>query len=112
MKKKPTSTNQTTYKLNRSKTPLGPAPEGIGTREWWVSGTNKGEVTPGGFQPPPAAAQEERTSSRGCRLKKGGSWQSEADPVAYFGKQDLERRFKLVPLVQGPQMGTEVWWWA
>jgi len=57
---------------------------------------------------PPAEAQEERTSSRGCRLKKEGSWQKEEDLVGYFGKQDPERRFKHAPLVRGHQKGAEV----
>jgi len=47
----------------------------------------------------PAAAQEQRPGSRGSRLMKAGSWQSEEDPVGYFGKQDPERRFKHAPLV-------------
>jgi len=47
----------------------------------------------------PAEAQEERPSSVGCGLTKEGSWQSEEDPVGYFGKQDLERRFKHASLV-------------
>jgi len=56
----------------------------------------------------PAEAQEEPSSSRGCRLKKAGWWQSAEDPVRYFGKQDPERRFKPAPLVQGYQEGAEV----
>jgi len=71
-----------------------------------------GDTTRGGNSrediAPPAEAQEERPSSRGCRLKKEGSWQSEEDPVGYFGKQDPERRFKHAPLVQGHQKGEEV----
>jgi len=62
-----------------------------------------GDTTRGGNSrghiAPLAKAQEERSSSRGCRLKQEGSWQSEEDPVGYFGKQDLERRFKHAPLV-------------
>jgi len=55
---------------------------------------------------PPAEPQEERSSLRGCPLKEG-SWQSDEDPVAYFGKLDLERRFKHAPLVLGHQEGAE-----
>jgi len=39
---------------------------------------------------------------------KKGSWQSEEDPVSYFGKQDLEKMFKHAPLVLGHQKGEEV----
>jgi len=71
-----------------------------------------GDTTRGGnsrgHTAPPAEAQEERSSSRGCRLKKKGSWQMEEDLVRYFGKQDPERRFKHVPLVRGHQKGAEV----
>ena len=56
----------------------------------------------------PAAAQEVQSISRKGRLKKEGSWQSEKDPVGYFGKRDAERRFKHAPLVQGHQKGAEV----
>jgi len=49
--------------------------------------TTRGRCSQGHIAPP-AEAQEERPSSRGCRLKKEGSWQSEQDPVSYFGKQD------------------------
>jgi len=65
-------------------------------------GNSRGHIAP------PAEAQEERPSSRGCRLIKKGSWQSEEDPVGYFGKQDPERRFKHVPQVQEHQKGAEV----
>jgi len=71
-----------------------------------------GDAQRGGNSPrhiaPPAEAQEERQSSRGCRLTKVGLWQSEEDPVGYFGKQDPERRFKHAPLVEGHQKGAEV----
>jgi len=71
-----------------------------------------GDTTRGGNSrghiAPPAEAQEERSSLRGCRLKKEGSWQPEEDPVGYFGKQDPERRFKHAPLVRGHQKGAEV----
>jgi len=71
-----------------------------------------GDTTRGGNSrkhiAPPAEAQEERPSSRRCRLKKEGSWQSEEDPVGYFRKQDPERRFKHAPLVRGHQKGAEV----
>jgi len=55
-----------------------------------------------------AEAQEEQPSSRECRQTMEGSWQPEDDPVSYFGKQDQERRFKLVPLVRGHQKGAKV----
>jgi len=58
-------------------------------------GNSRGHIAP------PAEAQEERSSSRGCRLKKEGLWQEEEDLVGYFGKQDSERRFKHAPLVHG-----------
>jgi len=71
-----------------------------------------GDTTRGGnsrgHTAPPAEAQEEQSSSRGCHLKKEDSWQTEEDPVGYFGKQDSERRFKHAPLVQGHQKGAEV----
>jgi len=73
--------------------------------------TTRGDNSPGHITPP-AKAQEGRPSSRGCRLNKEGSWQSEEDLVGYFGKQDSERRFKHAPLVRGHQKGAEVWWWA
>jgi len=57
---------------------------------------------------PPAEAQEERLSLRGCRLEKEGSWQTKEDPVSYLGKQDPERRFKHAPLVLGHQKGAEI----
>jgi len=71
-------------------------------------GNTRGEKSSRGHIAPPAKAQEERPSSRGCRLKQEGLWQSEEDPVGYFGKQDPERRFKHVPLVRGDQKGAEV----
>jgi len=61
---------------------------------------------------PTAKAQEEQPSWRECRQTKQGSWQPEDNPVGSFGKQDPERRFKLVPLVRGHEKGTEVWWVA
>jgi len=71
-----------------------------------------GDTTRGGnsrgHSAPPAKAQEERSSSSGCRLKKEGSWQSDEDPDGNFGKQDLERRFKDAPLVRGHLKGAEV----
>jgi len=66
----------------------------------------------GGNIAPPAEAQEERSSSRECHLKKEGSWPPEEDPVGYVGKQDPKRRFKHTPLVRGHQKGAEVWSWA
>jgi len=75
-------------------------------------GTQKGEENTRGHIAPPAEAQEERPSSRGCRLKKEGWWQLEEDPVGYFGKEDPERRFQHAPLVKGDQKGAEVWRWA
>jgi len=71
-----------------------------------------GETTRGcnswGHIAPPAEAQEEPSSSKGCCLKEEGSWQSEEDAVGYFGKQDPERRFKHAHLVQGHLKGAEV----
>ena len=62
-----------------------------------------GDITRGGNSrghiAPPAEAREERSSSRGCCLKREGSWQSVEDPVGDFGKRDPERRFKHAPLV-------------
>ena len=57
---------------------------------------------------PPAKTQEEQPSSREWPQQEEDSWQSEEDPVSYFGKQDPERRFKHAPLVPGHQMGAEV----
>jgi len=74
-------------------------------------GDTTGGCNSRGHIAPPAKVQEERPSSRGCRLKKEGLWQSEEDPVRYFGKQDPERRFKHAPLVYEHQKGAEVWWW-
>jgi len=56
-------------------------------------GNSRGHIAP------PAEAQEERLRSRECHQKEEGSWQSEGDPVGYFGKEDSERRFKHAPLV-------------
>jgi len=78
----------------------------MGLGDTMRGGNSRGHIAP------PAEAQEEQSSSRGCRLKKDGSWQSEKDPVSYFGKQDPERWCKPAPLVRGHQKGTEVWWWA
>ena len=69
--------------------------------------TTRGGKSQGHTAPPPEA-QEVRSSSRGCRLKEEGSWQSEEALVAYFGKQDPERRFKHAPLARGHQKGAEV----
>jgi len=69
--------------------------------------TMRGCNSPGQIAPQ-AEAPEERPSSRGWRLKEEGMWQSEEDPVGYFGKQDPERRFKHAPLVLGHQKGAEV----
>jgi len=69
-------------------------------------GNSRGHITL------PAAGQDERSCSRECHQKKEGSWQPEEDPVGYFGNQDPERMFKLVPLVRGYQKKAEVWWWA
>jgi len=73
---------------------------------------NQGEKSSRRLIAPPAKAQEEQPTSRECRQKKERSWQLENDLVGYFRKQDPQRRFKLAPLVQGPQKGTEAWWWA
>jgi len=60
----------------------------IGLGDTQRGGNSRGQIAP------PAKAQEEQPSSRGCRLEKEGLWQSDNDPVGHFEKQDLERRFK------------------
>ena len=74
----------------------------MGHRDTQRGGNSRGHIAR------PAEAQEERPSSRGCLLEKKGFWQSEEDPVGYFGKQDPERRFKHASLVRGHQKGSEV----
>jgi len=74
----------------------------MGLRDRTRGGTSRGHTAL------PAKAREERSSSRGCRLKKEGSWQSQEDPVAYFGKEDPERGFKHALLVRGQQKVAEV----
>ena len=74
--------------------------------------TGLGDTTRGGNSrghiAPLAEAQESNQVREKCRPVKEGSWQSEEDPVGYFGKQDTERRFKHAPLVLGHQKGAEV----
>jgi len=40
---------------------------------------------------PPVEVQEEQRRSRESRLTKEELWQSEEDPVGYFGKHDLDK---------------------
>ena len=63
----------------------------IGLGDTTRGGNSRGHIAP------PAEAQDERTSSRGCRLKEEGSWQPEEDPVGYFGKQDPKEGLNLSP---------------